>query len=154
MAVTSPDRVLGALPGDRHPRCVNTDDPGADRSDAGVDFAASEFGRGPGTQTRSTFSFGERVHWRARFGAPAGSARLEVVTVRADDGWERVVSGHELWLAHPRASDYAGWLDESAYRSPGRFILRFVRGGEVIAEGEFEVVAASPRPPAQGLIVH
>jgi hypothetical protein len=125
---------------------------GSDR-ETGVDFAAAEFGT-DAADPRSTFAFGERVHWRARFGAPAGSVRLHVVTVRADDGWERVVSGHELWLAHPGAAQYAGWLDQAAYRSPGRFILRFVRGGDVIAEGEFEVVGSPRASGTSDPVVH
>ena len=76
------------------------------------------------------------------------------MTVRADDGWERVVSGHELWLAHPAAADYAGWLDQAAYRSPGRFILRFVRGGDVIAEGEFEIVGSAGSAAPGDPVIH
>jgi hypothetical protein len=118
----------------------------------GVDFAAAAF-VGPPSGVRSRFTFGERVHWRARFGGAVRTVRLHVVTVIAgDDGWERVVSGHELWLAHPDATAYAGWLDETAYRTPGRFVLRFVRDAHVVAEGEFEVVAPRPTPPETDVI--
>lgn len=114
-----------------------------DSPSSGVDFAASAFAVGEPPTTRTTFAYGERVHWRARFGSPARTSRVDLVTVRSDEGWERVVSGHELWLAHPLAADYAGWLDEAAYRTTGRFVLRFVRGPDVIAEGEFEIVPAT-----------
>jgi len=159
----SPDRVLAPAVGALHPRGVASDERPAEptvgpdvardqalddgpggRHHSGVDFAASGFGADASPDVRSTFSFGDRVHWRARFGSPARTARVDMVTVIRDpQGWERVVSGHELWLAHPSAVDYAGWLDAAAYRSPGRFVLRFVRGADVLAEGEFEVVPSS-----------
>jgi hypothetical protein len=102
---------------------------------------------GPATDR---FGYGERVHWHARFTRSPGSIRIDVVTVaREADGWERVVSGHERWLAHPSAPGYSGWLDPAAYGSAGRFVLRFVRGADVLAEGEFEVL---PAPDAQ--VVH
>jgi hypothetical protein len=110
-------------------------------SGSGVDFADSPFGGPDHPPHRVVFTLGDRIHWRARFGGPAGTVQLHLVTVAIDaDGWERVVSGHELWLAHPDAHDYSGWLDLGAYRSPGWFALRFVRGGEILAEGAFDVV--------------
>ena len=113
----------------------------------GVDFAASPFTGPDQPGRRVVFAVGDRVHWRARFGGPAGTVRLHLVTVAIDaDGWERVVSGHELWIAHPDAHDYSGWLDLAAYRAPGWFALRFVRGGDVLAEGAFDVVETVTEP--------
>ena len=112
-----------------------------DPASAGVDFADSPFAGPDEPAHRAVFTMGDRIHWRARFGGPAGTVRLDVITVAVDaDGWEQVVSGHEMWIAHPDAQDYSGWIDLPAYRAPGWFALRFVRGGQVLAEGAFDVV--------------
>jgi hypothetical protein len=119
----------------------------AEATDAGVDFADSPFAGPDRPAHRGVFVLGDRVHWHARFGGPAGTVRLDLVTVHVDaDGWERVASGTELWLAHPDATEYSGWLDLPAYRTPGWFALRFVRGGEVLAEGAFDVVEPREDP--------
>jgi hypothetical protein len=116
-------------------------EPAAEES--GVDFAASPFTGPDRPPFRGVFTLGDRIHWQARFGGPAGTVRLHLVTVHVDaDGWEQVASGTELWIAHPDATQYSGWLDLPAYRTPGWFALRFVRGGEVLAEGAFDVVEA------------
>ena len=116
---------------------------------SGVDFADSPFAGPDRPAYRGVFVLGDRIHWHARFGGPAGTVRLHLVTVHVDaDGWERVASGTELWLAHPDATEYSGWLDLPAYRTPGWFALRFVRGGEVIAEGAFDVVEPRAVPDA------
>lgn len=97
-----------------------------------------------GAETRSTFTVGDRIHWCARFRDRPRGVRVELLTVqRTDAGWERVVSGHELWLSHPDVPGYTGWLGPGAYEGAGRYVLRVVRGGTVLAEGEFELLPAA-----------
>jgi hypothetical protein len=104
-----------------------------DFSDRGFNVAEPE--------PRDRFIVGDRIFWRARFAEPPRSVRIDLVTVRrSEPGWEHVVSGHELWLAHPLTPGYAGWIGPGAYDRAGRYVLRFVRGDRVIAEGEFELV--------------
>jgi hypothetical protein len=106
-----------------------------------VEFAGTGFADQSGAAVRTTFEVGERIHWRASFRDLPRSVRVELLTIhRTDAGWERVVSGHELWLSHPDVPGYTGWVGPGAYGDAGRYVLRFVRGGTVLAEGEFDLL--------------
>jgi hypothetical protein len=106
-----------------------------------VEFADRGFANEKGLQVRATFQVGEQVHWRARFRVLPRAVRVDLLTIqRSASGWERVISGHELWLSHPDVPGYTGWVGPGAYEGAGRYILRFVRGGTILAEGEFEVL--------------
>jgi hypothetical protein len=84
---------------------------------------------------------GERLEWRAKFSSPAAAARIAIVTSRRHGrGWERAISGHELWLPHPGVTEYSGWIGPGAYDAPGRYVVRFIRDATVLAEGEFELL--------------
>lgn len=113
-------------------------------------FAATDADADADAGIRTSFSVGDRIHWCARFRDRPRGVRVELITVQLSDaGWERVVSGHELWLSHPDVPGYTGWLGPGAYDGAGRYLLRVVRGGTVLAEGEFELL-----PPPQNDRVH
>ena len=98
------------------------------------------------------FVVGATIHWQARFSEPANAARIQVVAVRRiGTEWEQVVDGRELWLTHPAVSGYTGWIGPGGYGAPGRYLLRLVRGGTVLAEGEFEVAAGATKEPRERL---
>jgi hypothetical protein len=108
-----------------------------------VEFADRGFMDEAALQVRHSFQVGERVHWRARFRDLPRAVRVDLLTIqRSDSGWERVVSGHELWLSHPDVPGYTGWVGPGAYEGAGRYVLRFVRGGTILAEGEFDLVSS------------
>ena len=105
-----------------------------------VHFSKVVFREGPDVLD-DAFVVGERIFWRARFGAPLARIRLDLVTVRCHaGGWEEVVSGHTMWVAHPDLPGYSGWIGPGAYDGPGSYVLRVVRDDVVLAEGEFEIV--------------
>ena len=105
-----------------------------------VDFSDRGFHESE-APARGRFIVGDRIFWRARFAEPPRSVRIDLVTIRrSDPGWEQVVSGHQLWLAHPLSRGYAGWIGPGAYDRPGQYVLRFVRGDRILAEGAFELV--------------
>ena len=111
---------------------------------AGRDFQAG--------RAAPRFVVGATIHWRARFVEPANAARIHVLAVRRIGGaWEQVVDGRELWLTHPAIWGYTGWIGPGGYGPPGRYLLRLVRGGTVLAEGEFEVSVAAAREPPERL---
>ncbi|HXG39881.1 MAG TPA: hypothetical protein VNJ28_02970 [Candidatus Limnocylindrales bacterium] len=99
------------------------------------------------------FRSGDRIRWVAHFREPPNGVRIAVVTVRRrEPGWERAVSGAEIWLPHPRVRRYAGWIGPAAYDGPGEYVLRFVCGASVLAEGTFRIVDPEARP--SGGLVH
>ena len=108
-----------------------------------VHFSAALFREGPDALDDS-FVAGDRVFWRARFAGPVGRIRLDLVTIRCHPGgWEEVVSGHTMWLAHPELPGYSGWIGPGAYDGPGSYVLRIVRDHVVVAEGAFDIVEAA-----------
>ena len=110
-----------------------------------VQFSTAVFRDGPDLLD-DAFVTGDRIFWRARFASPLGRIRLDLVTIRCHaDGWEEVVSGHTMWVAHPGLPGYSGWIGPGAYDGPGSYVLRVVRDDVILAEGAFEIVDADAR---------
>jgi hypothetical protein len=122
----------------------------AEPADPGLRLGEVRFGRdpdGPGDEVARYLS-GDRLEWRVRFSSPAAAARVAIVTSRRlGQGWERAISGHELWLPHPGVTEYSGWLGPGAYDGPGRYVVRFIRDATVLAEGEFDLLASGESGP-------
>ena len=83
------------------------------------------------------------ISWRASFLEPAGATTiLLTLSSKSAGGAESVLYSLEVDLANPdfdllaNSADLALILDNE----PGTYVMRYIREGTVLAEGEFELV--------------
>jgi hypothetical protein len=82
------------------------------------------------------------VAWRAELSEPVGSTTVERIVARREGNGERLLQSDIVRLTTPDATVIADQLhvDVIAEGLTGTFVLRYIRQGTVLAEGEFQVV--------------
>lgn len=94
------------------------------------------------TNARTTFGLDERITWSAHLTSPANSVdlRTEVSKIDPETGAEELVREDEV---RPRVNGAQIFLRrlraDRAFDGPGTYVVRYLRGSTVMAEGAFEV---------------
>lgn len=91
-------------------------------------------------ELRTNFQPGETAAFVAHFREPAGATSVErfVVSV-SPTGSEMVRDRAQIPIADPTGAIFAGRLTTTNLGT-GRYVLRFIRGATVLAEGAFTIV--------------
>lgn len=93
------------------------------------------------TDPQSAFDIDQRMRWSAHLTQPANSAELRVHVSKADaaaEGGERLIRDEEVKPRVTGAQIFAKTLRPSRYlEGPGLYVVRYVRGEEVMAVGSF-----------------
>jgi hypothetical protein len=93
---------------------------------------------------KSTFKVSVRkIAWSAQFIEPAGATRLTFVLARVGSGGTESIRFTEKFdISNPAFDILSATEDLSSYvnRKPGTYVLRILRGGTTLAEGEFRLV--------------
>jgi hypothetical protein len=133
--VAATDGAAGGHDGD-HPQPEPPDrEPGVVTFGLDMDATTLEV-----TNPQDHFRVGDAVHWRADFAEPLAATPVVVEIVTADGGgaslwWmESPIHGSGLKQLAAEA-DLVEYVDHQ----PGRYVLRLVQDGSVIAEGAFTV---------------
>lgn len=83
----------------------------------------------------------KNIAWVAHLSEPAGATQLTVLVLKASGGSEKLITSESAnvspeWTVLGNRADVAGGLG----RAPGTYILRYVRGDTILAEGRFKLV--------------
>lgn len=92
----------------------------------------------------ATFTPGGRLAWSALLTEPAAAARLDITVHRVDptDGSESLVYEEQYRVRNPDGSWYLRRVSMGDVTDgPGIYVMRYLRDGDVLSEGYFEVVA-------------
>lgn len=95
----------------------------------------------PVTRFKATYK-GE-IAWSASLAEPAGSTTLEIaLTRRSKGGAEETIFQEQVPIANPEFDTLANQIDLLLLvdRKAGTYVMRYIREGTVLAEGEFTVV--------------
>lgn len=85
----------------------------------------------------STFAKGEQLAWVTTLSRPAHTTRLEMIWVATSNGGQSVMLRTPLDVASPDFQVF--WNKQTLFLDPGEYIIRFVNGDQVLAEGPFSV---------------
>ena len=94
------------------------------------------------TDARTTFELDDRITWSAHLTEPTDSASLTVEIARIDPatGEEEAVREEDV---RPRVASAQLFLrrirPSEGLEGAGVYVVRYIRGEEVMAEGQFEV---------------
>ena len=94
----------------------------------------------PITRFKATYP---TIAWSAEFSEPAGATTVELVFARVSSGGaETIIDRADVPISSPDFDLIANSLDLAsiADNKPGTYVLRYVRGGTVLAEGTFTLV--------------
>ncbi len=110
----------------------------------GRGFVTFGTGRGPEltvANPRATFELGDRPFYSARLTqtTPTRELAIEIRKVNPQDGSEALVAEDRLGTSLPRVHTVRRRFRTDELDGPGIYVLRFMRGERVMAEGYFEV---------------
>lgn len=93
--------------------------------------------------SRDSFKVGTRkIAWSASFSEAAGATRLtEIIAKVGSGGTETIRYSFKFDISNPTFDILSATEDLGAYvnRKPGTYVLRILRGGTTLAEGQFKL---------------
>ncbi len=98
---------------------------------------------GPEENPESTFELSEDVAWSASLAQPVDETKVNIVIVPS--GGDSELFGYEQFITDPDSTTLSNEMPLGRFLpNPGTYVMRSVSlDGEVLAEGEFELVADS-----------
>jgi hypothetical protein len=85
----------------------------------------------------------KKIAWSASFSEPAGATTLTFIFAsRSSSGAERIIDKEDVDVSDPAFDTFANDADLSllAGRKPGTYVVRYLRGSTILAEGQFTLV--------------
>lgn len=154
-ALVSPSPVASPSPAPSTPTPVPSPSPEPSPSPSPSPFTV-EVMEGPGyvtfgtnansqlriTDPRTTFELGERMTISAQLTEPAASADMIIHFYRYDleSGEEELITEQQVRPRVPSASVFSRRVNtDNIFDAPGIYVMRYLRGNEVMSEGWFEL---------------